>query len=407
MNDHIATLKDGKLVYEEPTDIMIYPDYEGSMYYIKNKHLDIAVTGNHRMWVSEIYKRSQKWKPYDFARADTIIGKHLKYKKDAIWDKDEHKLSIQGVNVPDENRNDWLTFIGLFYSQHCIKGFDFSGNIFIRIPGNISDLSLTSSLYKCGFVEQDDDVFVFGILSVLYICWLMIFIDDLRSIMASYIFFIMMALLCRDYNKLSLTNYQIYRYMKSLDEYELPEWVLELSKEQARVFIKGMLIGNKKVYYTSSVKLADQFQQLCLHAGWTGVISTYIKEGEQDKEFRGKDIVNKNDILRIDVITRRMNPSVNHHGNVNNNEEERFVEMEKCPVFCLQVPSEVFYIRRNGKTCWTGNSRSQGHVTTLTRQPLEGRSRDGGKNFMPQWYVKILLVRVVTGNTFKFRGNLF
>ena len=102
-----------------------------------------------------------------------------------------------------------------------------------------------------------------------------------------------------------------------------------------------------------------------------------------------------------------MNPSVNHHGNVNNNEEERFVEMEKCPVFCLQVPSEVFYIRRNGKTCWTGNSRSQGHVTTLTRQPLEGRSRDGGKNFMPQWYVKILLVRVVTGNTFKFRGNLF
>jgi intein/homing endonuclease len=370
MNDHIATLKDGKLVYEEPTDIMIYPDYEGSMYYIKNKHLDIAVTGNHRMWVSEIHKRSQKWKPYDFARADTIIGKHRKYKKDAIWDKDEHKLSIQGVNVPDENRNDWLTFIGLFYSQHCIKGFDFSGNIFIRIPGNISDLSLTSSLYKCGFVEQDDDVFVFGILSILYICWLIIFIDDLRSIMASYIFFIMMALLYRDYNKLSLTNYQIYRYMKSLDKYELPEWVLELSKEQARVFIKGMLIGNKKVYYTSSVKLADQFQQLCLHAGWTGVISTYIKEGEQVKEFRGKDIVNKNDILRIDVITRRMNPSVNHHGNVNSNEEERFVEKEKCPVFCLQVPSEVFYIRRNGKTCWTGNSRSQGHVTTLTRQPL-------------------------------------
>ena len=25
---------------------------------------------------------------------------------------------------------------------------------------------------------------------------------------------------------------------------------------------------------------------------------------------------------------------------------------------------------------------------------------------MPQWYIKILLVRVVTGNTFKFRGNL-
>jgi replicative DNA helicase Mcm len=367
MNDHIATLKDGKLVYEEPIDIMIYPEYEGSMYYIKNKHLDIAVTGNHRMWVSEIHKRNQTWKPYNFARADTIFGKHLKYKKDAIWDKDEHKLYIQGVNVPDENLNDWLTFIGLLYSQNCIKGFDVSGNLSIKIPGDKIDFSLSSSLYKCGFIEQENDIFVFGILSILYLCSFL-FVNDLRSIMASYIFFIMMVLLFRDYNKFSLTNYQTYRYMKSLHKHELPEWVLELSKEQARVFIKGMLIGNKnKIYYTSSAKLADQFQQLCLHSGWTGVISEHLGSGEQVKEFRGKDIVNKNDILRIDVITRRMNPSVN---NVNNMDEERFVEKEKCPVFCLQVPSEVFYIRRNGKTCWTGNSRSQGHVTTLTRSVL-------------------------------------
>ena len=56
---------------------------------------------------------------------------------------------------------------------------------------------------------------------------------------------------------------------------------------------------------------------------------------------------------------------------------KKYIENKKCPVFCLQVPSEVFYVRRNGKCVWTANSRAHGHVTTLTRQPLEGRSRDG------------------------------
>jgi DNA-directed RNA polymerase II subunit RPB2 len=50
------------------------------------------------------------------------------------------------------------------------------------------------------------------------------------------------------------------------------------------------------------------------------------------------------------------------------------------------------------------HSRNEGFVTTLTRQPLEGRSRDGGKR-LPQWKVKLLLVYVVVGNISKFRGR--
>jgi hypothetical protein len=38
-------------------------------------------------------------------------------------------------------------------------------------------------------------------------------------------------------------------------------------------------------------------------------------------------------------------------------------------VYCLSVPSEIFYIRRNGKEFWTGNSRSRGPITMLTHQP--------------------------------------
>jgi DNA-directed RNA polymerase beta subunit len=57
------------------------------------------------------------------------------------------------------------------------------------------------------------------------------------------------------------------------------------------------------------------------------------------------------------------------------------IKYEKKPVFCLTIPNEIFYVRRNYKTNWTGNSRSRGPMTLLTRQPPEGRSKDGGLRF--------------------------
>jgi hypothetical protein len=92
----------------------------------------------------------------------------------------------------------------------------------------------------------------------------------------------------------------------------------------------------------------------------------------------GRIIKAKHDHWRLAVIKKRCNPSVNHgHCKEQNIQKEELYDFEG-EVFCLEVPSEVFYVRRNGKTVWTGNSRSQGPRQALTRQPLEGRARDGG-----------------------------
>ncbi len=55
------------------------------------------------------------------------------------------------------------------------------------------------------------------------------------------------------------------------------------------------------------------------------------------------------------------------------------VTHEKCPVFCVSVPSQIFYVRRNGCEVWTGNSRSKGQRDRLTQQPVEGRAHGGGQ----------------------------
>ena len=51
----------------------------------------------------------------------------------------------------------------------------------------------------------------------------------------------------------------------------------------------------------------------------------------------------------------------------------------KGSVYCLTVPNEVFYVRRNGLPVWTGNSRSTGPYSLVTQQPLRGRSKKGGQ----------------------------
>ena len=180
-NDLIATLENDKLVYEKPIDIMIYNDYEGPMYYINNSSVDFAVTGNHRMWVSKYDEKDNKWLPYNFERADNILGEKVKYKN------------------------------------------------------NVDSYSTSKNIYKNKYT-----------------------IDDVNILQIS-----------------EFHNGNYYSINKN------SEGLYELQKEKDETIIEA-------------------------------------------------------------------------------NDCYTYKEKEKCPVFCLQVPSEVFYVRRNGKCAWTANSRSHG-----------------------------------------------
>jgi hypothetical protein len=76
-------------------------------------------------------------------------------------------------------------------------------------------------------------------------------------------------------------------------------------------------------------------------------------------------------------VIKRCNEFLSSHDTTT---QERIYDFEGA-VYCISVPNEIFYVRRDGKPVWTGNSRASGPVVQLTRQPAEGRSRDGGLRF--------------------------
>ena len=126
--------------------------------------------------------------------------------------------------------------------------------------------------------------------------------------------------------------------------------------QESRDNIDKIFCGNS-LLETDTKYMADKLQRLALEAGW-------FCEIEYEK-----------DIYKCTLVKTKVDLEVNEDS------IEKVIVNQKIPVWCLTVPSGVVMIRRNGKICWTGNSRATGPYQLLTMQPAEGRSRDGGFRF--------------------------
>jgi len=321
-NDKVATLaQDGIIEYQYPTEIHHIEDFEGELYELKSQQVELTVTMNHRMYVS-------KSDEYTLEYASDIVGKSRKYKKNGVWDSQNYQFILPEYTddtnntYPDVHHNmvSWLTFFGNWVSNGYLTN-ESSNHIQIILKKQIMHNALITSLNTMGYQY---------------------FVDN---------------------EIMTIKNVQLYNYMKHLNgdlsQKSLPNWVWELSREQSKILMESMVLDNNDVYYTLSSKHADDFQRLVLHAGYSGNITHHTN-------------LVMYDIWRISIVKTDNTPQIN-----NNGQSER-VYHSKEPVYCISVPNEVFYIRKNGKPCWTGNSRAKGSYQLWTRQPTEGRSKNGG-----------------------------
>jgi DNA-directed RNA polymerase II subunit RPB2 len=107
--------------------------------------------------------------------------------------------------------------------------------------------------------------------------------------------------------------------------------------------------------------LANDFQRLCLHAGWSANKKLKEKAGAVRK-INGKMIKTNADAWRLTIITKQNNPKVNK-----TKEMDKYIKY-KGIVYCCTVPNGVVYVRRDGMVAWCGNSRS-GQKGTVGYKP--------------------------------------
>ena len=344
VSDKICTLniKNNTIEFQSPTRLFKY-DYKGKMYRLKTKRVDLLVTPNHKLLCSHCDFR----KPPAFVlkEAEQLINKSKRFKKDGIWTGEEKEYFViprvkikhgsryySGDRLKEEKRlpiKPWLKFFGFWMAE----GWTTQGK---------------NGDYNVCVCNNDQNI-----------------LKEIKSILENFGYSVFKG----KSNILRVRDFQMYDYLKQFGKSKnkfIPPEVNSLSKELLSVFFDYYIKGDGHVYgrngkglsaTTISINLRDDLQEIALKMGLSAYYKLHNKKGtifnspgyNYQKEYRQSADSWVIYFLRRNIHT--VLPSLIKKWGYT----EAWIDYSG-PVYCVEVPNHVIYIRRNGIPVWCGNS---------------------------------------------------
>lgn len=307
-NDKFLTrdLDTGLMEYQTPSRI-VRAGYSGDMIKFSNKHLNLLVTPNHNMVSSHRINSAGDYTPPTLRRADTMVGRAYRVPKSGgVWVGKKTDFTLAE-----------LALLGFFIGDGSSSGATPTFNI--RKTREISFLEETvAQIPKAG---------------------VHVLASGARSVVG----------LRREVLKLLHSAYTANK------EKHVPSTVRGGSVAELSSIFSGLMASDgttnehRQNYFTTSAVLAGHVQELAVKIGLCADIrrasSTIGKfAGELSKP-----------VFAVGIFSgRNANPRLGWTKFLR--EKEITTEKYTGTVYCATVPSGTLYVRRNGKTAWSGNS---------------------------------------------------
>lgn len=357
-----------QLEYHKPSAAHVY-NYDGEMYHFHNDKMDIKVTPNHDMWVSERgYEyhghrslRKTIWKPWKKVKAEDLTFKEQKrFRSEIIW-KGNDNLKTVNICGKDISIELYLEFLGYVISEGCVYSDD--NTKFVSVCQNTTN--------KDGTIKEH-----FPIMKKCAESF-----AEAMGMSNIYEYYKPLAENRQENWTYKITSVDLYNYFKNeigavngtkAKHKRIPKWILNLSPRLLNILLTALVRGdgsnnqrkvNKKLngyaYYTASKQLSDDVYEIAYKCGF--VPTMFVRDDDNYLYRYGK--MNEPRCILYTVLW-----SNSGRGNCpyvypcstdpRTKIKTEIISKEQYngKVWCFTVPTGLFITRRNGKITIQGNS---------------------------------------------------